>query len=115
MRPALIGSIFVVSALFIQPAQGDAGCTVEPFVTKDMQSSGATLSRRLVDSQLRRFINQKINLPAALPASDIAVAHIWDLGRDLAEIIMFDRHGCYLAQGFTRLGDLLAWIDGEAI
>ena len=118
MRGALILAIPVAIYISVGVVQAEAAareCTVEQYVSEDMHRAGATLAYRLVGDRLKDFVSDKLNLPAELPSNDIAIAQIWKVSLGGAAIIVFDRHGCYLAEGIADLSDVRTWIEGSAI
>jgi hypothetical protein len=117
MRRRLM-AIFILCCGFVAGADrvwADGGCVVEKRVADDMHDIGATLAYRLIGTRLQDFVTEKINLPRSLTPQDITIAHVWKLDRDVAEIVVFDRKGCFLAQGFASMDDLLVSIEGNAI
>jgi hypothetical protein len=118
MRGALILAIPAAIFISVGVARDEAAareCTVEKYVSDDMHRAGATLAYRLVGDRLKAFVSDKLNLPAELPSREIAVAQIWKVGPGGATIIVFDRHGCYLAEAIGDLDDLSSWFDGTPI
>ena len=110
-----IPAAILISLGVVQEGAAAGECTAEQYVSEDMHRAGATLAYRLVGDRLKAFVSDKLNLPAELPSRDIAIAQIWKVNLEGAAIIVFDRHGCYLAEAIGDLDDLSSWINGTPI